>query len=102
MLLEYYGYDVTMASDGVEGLSCVTDAEPDLVVTDWRMPGLSGDALCLAIRRRRARLPIVVVTSAEEVFEHEHPVNAALRKPLDPSRLQAVISAELAIAGLKR
>src|SRR4029434_8767518 len=68
LLLDYYGYDVVAASNGADGLALVTNTAPDLVVTDWRMPGLSGLALCIALRKRRDTMPIIVVTSADEVF----------------------------------
>ena len=95
LLLDYYGYDVVAASNGTDGLALVTDADPDLVVTDWRMPGLSGHALCVALRERRDTMPIVVVTSADEVFSSDQPVNARLRKPIDPPLLNRVIIDEL-------
>lgn len=95
LLLDFYGYDVVVASNGTDGLALVDDAVPDLVVTDWRMPGLSGLALCVALRERRDTMPIIVVTSAEEVFSHDQPVNARLRKPIDPPLLNRVISDEL-------
>ena len=95
LLLDYYGYDVVAASNGSDGLALVTDTAPDLVVTDWRMPGLSGLALCVALRERRDTMPIIVVTSADEVFAHDQPVNARLRKPIDPPLLQRVINDEL-------
>jgi CheY-like chemotaxis protein len=95
LLLDYYGYDVVAASNGADGLELVTDAAPDLVVTDWRMPGLSGLALCVALRERRNTMPIIVVTSAEEVFSQDQPVNARLRKPIDPRLLNQVINDEL-------
>jgi CheY-like chemotaxis protein len=95
LLLDYYGYDVVAASNGADGLALVTDAGPDLVVTDWRMPGLSGHALCVALRERRDTMPIVVVTSADEVFSSDQPVNARLRKPIDPPLLRRVIIHEL-------
>ena len=95
LLLDYYGYDVVAASNGNDGLALVDKAAPDLVVTDWRMPGLSGRALCVALRARRDSMPIVVVTSAEEVFSHDQPVNARLRKPVDPPLLNQVINEEL-------
>jgi DNA-binding response OmpR family regulator len=95
LLLHYYGYDVVTASNGADGLALVTDVAPDLVVTDWRMPGLSGLALCLALRERRHTMPIIVVTSAEEVFANDQPVNARLRKPIDPTLLERVINNEL-------
>ena len=95
LLLDYYGYDVVTASNGSDGLALVTDSAPDLVVTDWRMPGLSGLALCLALRKRRITMPIIVVTSADEVFAQDQPVNARLRKPIDPPLLNQVIDEEL-------
>jgi DNA-binding response OmpR family regulator len=95
LLLDFYGYDVVAAANGTDGLALVTDAEPDLVVTDWRMPGLSGLALCIALRERRDTMPIIVVTSADEVFSHDQPVNARLRKPIDPPLLNNVINREL-------
>ena len=98
LLLDFYGYDVMSASNGADGLALVTEATPDLVVTDWRMPGLSGLALCLALRERRDAIPIIVVTSAEEVFSHDQPVNARLRKPIDPPMLNHVITRELRTA----
>jgi DNA-binding response OmpR family regulator len=99
MLLEYYGYEVLSASNGSEGLGLVNETAPDLVVTDWRMPGLSGLALCVALRERRTAMPIIVVTSADEVFSHDQPVNARLRKPIDPPLLNRVISHELRALG---
>ena len=95
LLLDYYGYDVVVASNGTDGLALVTEVMPDLIVTDWRMPGLSGLALCIALRERDDTVPIIVVTSADEVFSHDQPVNARLRKPIDPPLLNRVISDEL-------
>jgi CheY-like chemotaxis protein len=99
LLLDFYGYDVISASNGKDGLNLVREAMPDLVVTDWRMPGLSGVELCRALRERREAIPIVVVTSAEEVFSHDQPVNARLRKPIDPPLLDRTIARELGILG---
>jgi DNA-binding response OmpR family regulator len=98
LLLDYYGYDVIVASNGAEGVTLLGESAPDLVLTDWRMPGLSGLALCVALRKRHSTVPIVVVTSADEVFNHDQPVNARLRKPIDPPLLQRVISEELRVS----
>jgi CheY-like chemotaxis protein len=94
-LLALDDYDVSVACDGFEALPLVDEAHPDLVVMDWRMPNLSGLALCRALRLRHEGLPIIVVTSADEPFEHDQPVNAMLRKPVDPPQLQRVIREEL-------
>lgn len=96
MMLKYYGYDVTVAGDGGEATRLLAEVTPDLVVMDWRMPGLSGLSLCLALRRRWPMIPIVVVTSSEEVFDDDQPANAWLQKPIDPPLLNQVIHNELA------
>lgn len=96
MMLRYYGYDVTVAGDGREATALLTHMTPDLVVMDWRNPGLSGFPLCLALRRRWPMMPIVVVTSSNEVFDGDQPVNAWLQKPIDPPQLYQIIHDELA------
>ena len=96
MMLKHYGYDVTVASDGREATRLLSEVTPDLVVMDWRTPGLSGLSLCLALRRRWPMIPIVVVTSSNEVLDDDQPANAWLQKPIDPTILNQVIHNELA------
>lgn len=96
LMLRYYGYDVTLTGDGREATRLLAHMTPDLVVMDWRTPGLSGFSLCLALRRRWPMMPIVVVTSTDEVFDGDQPVNAWLPKPIDPPLLHRVIHDELA------
>ncbi|HEX8042396.1 response regulator [Candidatus Deferrimicrobium sp.] len=57
------GYDVTLASDGQEALSRFSLEKFDLLITDIRMPGLSGLELVRRIHRMVPRLPIIVVTA---------------------------------------
>ena len=96
LALQYYGYDVTAVGNGSDATALLPQMTPDVVVMDWRTPGLSGLSLCLALRRRLPMMPIVVVTSLDEVFDGEQPVNAWLRKPIDPRLLDQVIRLELA------
>lgn len=96
MMLKYYGYEVIVASDGREATRLLADLTPDLVVMDWRTPGLSSLSLCLALRRRWPMIPIVVITSSDEIFDDDQPANAWLQKPIDPPLLKQVIHNELA------
>jgi len=64
-LLEAYGYQVTLAEDGIDGLEKAL-AEPfDAVVTDVEMPGMDGFSLVERLRAQEAyrAIPIVIVTS---------------------------------------
>jgi len=94
--LTCHGYDVTVASDGREATRLLSQVTPDLVVMDWSTPGLSGLSLCLAARRRWPMIPIVVITSSNEVLDEDQPANAWLQKPIDPMILNQIIHNELA------
>lgn len=45
------GFDVSLAEDGQEAIEQVESDTPDFLITDWRMPGMSGIDLCKAVRR---------------------------------------------------
>jgi len=56
------GFTVTTANDGKTGLAAYQAHNPDVVITDIRMPGFSGTELIQALRRINANLPIIAVT----------------------------------------
>ncbi len=94
MMLKYYGYDVTVASDGREATRLLSQVTPDL----WSWTGHAWTLWPLAlprVRRRWPMIPIVVVTS-NEVLDDDQPANAWLQKPIDPPLLNQVIHNELA------
>ena len=98
LMLRYYGHEVIATGNGREATSLLAQLTPDLVVMDWRTPGLSGFSLYLALRRRSPMMPIVVVTASDEVFDGDQPGNAWLQMPIDPPRLNQIIHDELAPA----
>jgi len=57
------GYRVTAASDGQEGLSLFSPEKFDLVVTDVKMPGISGIDLLRKIRSLAPDVPVLVITA---------------------------------------
>ncbi len=95
LVLETDRRDVRVAANGDEALAILDHFSADLVVMDWRMPGLSGASLCRRIRGRAHAPPIVVVSSAREAFESGEDIAAALRKPVDPGELQLVVGSRL-------
>lgn len=71
--LQKSGYQVQVASNGVEALQIVRMDVPDLVITDVRMPELNGLELTARLRshHRTARVPIIllsVMTDAKDVL----------------------------------
>ena len=68
--LELEGYEVELAADGGEALDRLaseTRGEPDAVVLDVLMPGVDGLEVCRRLRRRRHRLPVLMLTARAEV-----------------------------------
>ena len=61
-MLSEEGYEVLTAKDGQEALEILPRFRPDLVITDLRMPRLSGFELLEIIRERFPRLPVIAVS----------------------------------------
>ncbi len=57
------GYKVEAASDGQEGLSVFSPERFDLVITDVKMPGISGIEVLRRIRKEAGDIPVLVITA---------------------------------------
>ncbi len=65
--LEEAGYNVSTAQDGAEALEIFTQNDFDCVITDLRMPKLSGLELLEKIKTANAEIPLIVITAFGEV-----------------------------------
>ena len=63
--LKRLGYDVEVLRDGESALAAVNRSPPDIVFTDYMMPGLSGLETVEAIKRDHPDLRVVVITALE-------------------------------------
>jgi len=57
------GFVVHSAADAEAGLQLLVREKPDIVVTDLRLPGMSGLEFLQAVKRVNAALPVVVMTA---------------------------------------
>ena len=59
------GYDVLVEGNGEAGLAAALTQEPDLVILDWMMPGLTGVEVCRSMRAdpRAQNIAILLLTS---------------------------------------
>ena len=62
-LLEATGYRALAAYSGAEALATVEREEPDLMISDLRMSGMSGDQLQAQVKRIAPSLPVVIITA---------------------------------------
>jgi DNA-binding response OmpR family regulator len=64
-VLSRAGYDMLAEGDGDAGLAAALTQQPDLVILDWMMPGLSGVEVCRAMRAdpRAKNIAVLMLTS---------------------------------------
>jgi DNA-binding response OmpR family regulator len=93
------GYQVTIAQDGIEGLTMARDTQPDLVILDWMLPEISGLDVCLRLRKTGINVPIIMLTAKDEILDRVTGLNAGaddyLVKPFSIEELLARIKARM-------
>jgi DNA-binding response OmpR family regulator len=89
------GYLVETAANGAEAVEAVEGRTPWLVLLDMRMPVLDGWGFAQVMRERGVRLPIVVMTAAENAQHWCDEVggDACLAKPFDLDQLYGTVEA---------
>jgi len=98
-ILKENGFDVTAAPDGDAGLRTFTGNNPDLVILDLNLPGLSGLDLFHEMRRRRPSVPVAMLTSRAAEIDREVGLELGaddyVTKPFSPRELAARVRAVL-------
>lgn len=94
------GHQVTVVSNGEDALRRIDEAiglgcPPDIVITDLGMPGMDGHQLAREVKRRRAKLPVVMLTGWGAIVQEEGGPGAAvdcvLGKPPKLDELEAAL-----------
>lgn len=106
--LKKRGFDIVEADCAMRALEICRTAPPDLVLSDWMMPGMTGLELCRAFRQ----LPrdnygyFILLTSKSEKTEIAQGLDAGaddfLTKPVNPGELRARIAAGERILSMQR
>jgi CheY-like chemotaxis protein len=71
--------DITVATDGADALLQAIDDPPDLIITDFKMPGLNGRQLCEKLRSRAAtrHIPFIFMATRGDIEEKLRPLVVA-------------------------
>ena len=99
--LEKAGFSSETVSDGGRALAKAKETEPDLIVLDLMLPGLSGLEICKALRadNRTAALPIIMLTAlgeeSERILGLDTGADDYVVKPFSPNELLARVRALL-------
>ena len=106
--LEGQGYEIVVASDGIEGLTKAIDICPALIICDWIMPHLSGLEVCRKIKAipELSTTFFILLTSLDSVESRVRGLDAGsddfLCKPIEMYELKARVRAGLRLHQLSR
>jgi PAS domain S-box-containing protein len=98
MLLTLFGYEVSVAYSGPEGVAAARRARPDVVVCDIGLPGMDGFSVASAIRRDPATADarLIAVTGYGQEEDRQRSREAGfdqhLVKPVDPTVLERLLA----------
>jgi two-component system NtrC family sensor kinase len=98
-ILRPKGFEVLTASDGLMGLELAIAKEPDLMITDQQMPGLTGLEVLQKLRERSIDIPAILVTGEGSEDTAVRAFRLGIRdyiiKPVDPDELSESIDKAL-------
>ncbi|HUV40903.1 MAG TPA: response regulator [Sedimentisphaerales bacterium] len=87
------GYEVVAAENGLEGYETACREKPDLVVTDYQMPMMSGLEMVEKLRQNpdTADIPVIMLTARSFAIENDQKqqlqIAHFLSKPFSPKEL---------------
>ena len=93
--MEEEGIEVASVEDGSEAFRRLARENFDLIITDIRMPGLSGLDILPGLKQIRPRSPVIAITAfgSEEIHRRamENGADAYLEKPLHLAELKKLV-----------
>ncbi|MBK1988741.1 response regulator transcription factor [Sphaerospermopsis aphanizomenoides BCCUSP55] len=97
--LNYEGYQVSVAYDGLTALTAARELNLDLIILDWMLPGVSGLEICRRLRTTGDKVPIILLTAKDEVSDRVAGLDAGaddyVVKPFSVEELLARVRAHL-------
>jgi DNA-binding NtrC family response regulator len=105
-LLEQAGYHATRAASAEEALALVRAQDPDVVISDLKMPGLDGLGLLRRLKEGFPEIPVILLTAhgtiEGAVEAMKHGALDFLTKPFEKERVLEVVGKALAQSGRSR
>lgn len=94
-VLKKEGLDVIEADNGDDGLTMIISEHPDLVITDFQMPGKNGLELLSEIQRLKLGIPVIMLTGFGDVSLTIKSIQQGafdfLEKPINPDILKTTV-----------
>ena len=99
--LEAEGYGVARAEDGDEALVLVQESQPDVIILDWMLPGVSGIEVCRRLKANSGTrsIPVIMLTARGEETDRvrglETGADDYVVKPYSVNELMARVRTQL-------
>ncbi len=98
--LEFMGFEVALAGNGIEALAVFLESSFDLVLTDLQMPVMDGLSLASHIKERSPSTPVILLTGSDRETVRKKveraPVDSVIFKPFRLEDLQRTVQGALA------
>jgi DNA-binding response OmpR family regulator len=93
------GYQITVAHDGLTGLTLARETTLDLIILDWMLPNLTGLEICRRLRSTGSKVPVILLTAKDEINDRVAGLDAGaddyVVKPFSIEELLARVRAHL-------
>lgn len=103
-VLGHEGYDVMVASSGLEGLQLLKEFKPDLIVLDINMPGMNGLQTLKLLKQKEEFVAVIFLTGNSDTEDIIRGLDAGaldyICKPFNPHELAARIRCQLRVKKL--
>jgi sigma-B regulation protein RsbU (phosphoserine phosphatase) len=106
--LQKEGYEISIASDGQEGLELIKQINPDLIICDWMMPIVDGLEVCRQVKGnpKSSTIFFILLTARGSLEDRVKGLDTGaddfLAKPIEIAELQARVRAGLRLRQLTR
>ena len=95
------GYEVDLSLSGLQGLEWAIQRNYDIVITDIRMPDISGMKVLRDIKMAKPSLPVIIISGHATIHSAEHAMKLGaaeyLEKPFSCSQLRDTVTSVMAI-----
>jgi len=99
MILSKEGYQVLTTSQGEMGLDIALQENPNLIILDQSLPGISGLDVCQELRNKGIRIPIIIMSTKAEAVDRttgSYPdANDYISKPFGSRELLSRVNSHL-------